>query len=102
MFLYFFDSPCSESKRDVITIPSMSKPSQIIDDITQLAGGAAGVLGNLRQQIHDDVKARVEEIAERLNLVPREDLDRVEAMLAKALTEQKEMAERLDALEKKK
>lgn len=80
----------------------MSKPSQIIDDIAQLAGGAAGLLSSVQQQIRDDITARVEEMATKLDLVPREDLDRVEALLEKALNEQKEMKARLDALEKKK
>lgn len=80
----------------------MSKPSQIIDDIAQLAGGAAGLLSSVQQQIRDDITARVEDMATKLDLVPREDLDRVEALLEKALNEQKEMKARLDALEKKK
>lgn len=80
----------------------MSKPSQIVDDIAQLAGGAAGLLSSVQKQIRDDITARVEEMATKLDLVPREDLDRVEALLEKALNEQKEMKARLDALEKKK
>jgi len=72
-----------------------------MDDIAQLAGGAAGLLSGVQQQIRDDIKARVEEMATRLDLVPREDFERVEALLEKALAEQKELKARLDALEKK-
>jgi BMFP domain-containing protein YqiC len=72
-----------------------------MDDLAQMAGGAAGLLGNLQQQVRDDIKARVEEMATRLDLVPREDLDRVEAILQKALEEQKELKQRLEILESK-
>ena len=70
-----------------------------MDDLAQLAGGAAGLLGGVQQQIRDDIKARVDEMAVRMDLVPREDLERVEAMLEKALEQQKEILERLEKLE---
>ncbi len=85
----------------MITICPMTKSSQLMDDIAQLAGGAAGLLSGVQQQIRDDIKARVEEMATRLDLVPREDFERVEGLLEKALAEQKELKARLDALEKK-
>lgn len=72
-----------------------------MDDLAQLAGGAAGLLGSVQQQMREDIKTRVEEMATRLDLVPREDFERVEALLQKALDDQKQMQERLDALEKK-
>lgn len=72
-----------------------------MDDLAQMAGGAAGLFGNLQQQIRDDIKARVEDMADKMNLVPREDLDRVEAMLQKTMEEQKELKQRLEKLEAK-
>lgn len=102
MFLNFTDSPCDDSGSDDIKFTNMTKPTQLIDDLAQMAGGAAGLFSSVQQQMRDDIKARVEEMATRLDLVPREDLDRVEALLEKALTGQKEMKARLDALEKKK
>ncbi|NCO03418.1 MAG: accessory factor UbiK family protein [Alphaproteobacteria bacterium] len=77
----------------------MLKKTDILDDIAKVAGGAAGTLNSIRQQIKNDVKARVEEVAMRLDLVPREDLDRVEALLEKVIADQEDMAARLDALE---
>lgn len=65
------------------------------DDIAKVAGGAMNVMSGLRQQMRDDIKARVEEMAARLDLVPREDLERVEALLASAI-------KRIEALEGKK
>lgn len=77
-----------------------------MDDLAQLAGGAAGLLSSVQQQMREDVKTRVEEMATKLDLVPREDFERVEALLNKALEDQKQMKERLknleDALEKNK
>lgn len=73
-----------------------------MDDIAQLAGGAAGLLGNLQQQIRDEIKVRVEDMATRMDLVPREDLDRVEALLNKTMDEQKDLKQRLEKLESNK
>lgn len=73
-----------------------------MDDIAQLAGGAAGLLSGVQQQIRDDIKARVEDMATRLDLVPREDFERVEALLEKALADQKELRNRLEKLESRK
>lgn len=77
----------------------MTKPTEILGDIAQLASGAAGLLGNAGQQIRDDIKARVEDMADKMDLVPREDLDRVEALLNKAIQEQKDILARLEKLE---
>lgn len=70
----------------------MSKSNKIFDDMAQLAGGAAGLLNDLKQQMQNDVKARVEEMATKMDLVPREDLDAL-AMQVKTLQE------RIDTLE---
>ena len=77
----------------------MTKPTELLQDMAQLAGGAAGLLGGASQQVRDDLKARIEDIADRMDLVPREDLDRVEALLQKSLKQQKEMLERIEKLE---
>lgn len=78
------------------------KQNKIVDDIAQLAGGAVGLLNGVQQQIRDDVKARIEEMASDLDLVPRDEFERVEAMLQKALSEQEELKARLEKLEGKK
>ncbi len=80
----------------------MTKPTELLGDIAQLAGGAAGLLGGAGQQIRDDIKARVEDIADRMDLVPREDLERVEALLQKSLKDQADILARLEKLEAKK
>lgn len=79
----------------------MMKPKELIGDIMQLAGGAASLLGGAGQQIRNDIKARVEDVADRMDLVPREDLERVEALLQQAITTQKDMLSRIEQLEQK-
>lgn len=80
----------------------MVNKSTLLDDVAKLAGGAAGTLNSMRSQVKNDIKARVEEVAMRLDLVPREDLDRVEALLARTMQKQDEIIKRLEELEKKK
>lgn len=62
---------------------------RIFDDLTRVAGGAMNVFSALREQITSDIKARVEEMAARMDLVPREDFERLEAQV-------KELQRRLD------
>ncbi len=78
----------------------MQAREKILDDVARVAGGAVGALGGLRRQIKDEVRARIDDLAQRLNLVPREDFERVELMIFKAREEQARLNERLIALEK--
>lgn len=59
----------------------MSKSNKIFEDLTQLAGSAAGLMNDLQKQMRDDVKTRVEELATRLDLVPREDFEKLQAQV---------------------
>lgn len=57
----------------------MKQPdSKIFDDLARVAGGAMNVFSGLREQILSEVKTRVEEAASRMDLVPREDFDRLQ------------------------
>jgi len=73
----------------------MKDTSHIIDDLAKLAGGAAGIAGSVQQQIRNDIKARVDEVAERMDLVPREDYERLEGLV-------KSLEARITELEKNK
>jgi BMFP domain-containing protein YqiC len=72
-----------------------ARDNRLFDDIARVAGGAAGLLANVRQQVAEEIKARIDEVAERADLVPRADLERVEAMLSA-------LQKRVDALDGKK
>lgn len=78
----------------------MFAKDKALDDAARLAGGAAGILGGLSQNIRADIKSRVEETAERLDLVPREDFDRLEAMLTQSRLDQAALLKRIETLEK--
>lgn len=73
----------------------MGTSDRLLDDIARVAGGAAGLLASVRQQVAEEIKARIEDMADRADLVPRADLDRVEAQL-------KALQKRVDALDVKK
>lgn len=65
--------------------------SKIFDDLARMAGGAMNVMSGLREQVASDIKARVEEMAANMDLVPREDFDRLAAQVA-------ELQKKLEAL----
>jgi len=49
----------------------MGRDPKILDDMARVAGGAVNILSGVQQQIRDDVKARVDDMADRLDLVRR-------------------------------
>lgn len=53
----------------------MGPDPKFLDDIARLAGGAANILSSLQEQIRDEVRSRVEEVAARLDLVPSDELE---------------------------
>ena len=67
----------------------MKPDPRIFDDLSRVAGGAMNVFSGLREQILNDIKARFDEMAARMDLVPREDFDRLEAQVKEL---QKQMA----------
>ena len=76
--------------------------NQILNDLAKMAGGGVGLLGDVGRSMRQDFKARIEELAVRLDLVPREDFESVQAGLESALSEIKALRTRLDRLEGKK
>ncbi len=76
------------------------KPQKgILDDIAGMAGGALSIAGSAKQQIKEEIKSRINELISEMDLVAREDFDRLEAMLVKARQEQEEMKKRIQELE---
>ncbi|MCB9989352.1 MAG: accessory factor UbiK family protein [Rhodospirillales bacterium] len=67
--------------------------------MAQMAGGAMSIAGGLRQQIREEIASHFDNLAARLDLVPREDLDQALAMIAKLRETQSALEKRLDALE---
>lgn len=65
----------------------MNSKDKMLDDVARLAGGTASLLSGLQHNIREDIKARIDETALRLDLVPRDDFDRL--MLRVEALEQK-------------
>ena len=73
---------------------------KLFDDLARMATGALGSLGQVRQQVKALVKERVEQAMEEMDVVPRREFDRVEALAQRARMRQEELEKRLATLEK--
>lgn len=83
----------------------MSRPKfdpRFLDDIARVAGGAVNIVSGLQQQLREDLRSRVDSMADRADLVPREDLQRAEAMIAKLRSRIDDLEARMDKFEGKK
>ena len=66
-----------------------------------MLGGAAGLTGGLSKSIQEDIKSHVDSFAAKMNLVPREDLERVETVLEQTRKMVEEQEKRIQDLESK-
>lgn len=82
--------------------PKDFNKEKVLDDIARLAGGAASVAGGLGKQVKEEARSRIDDIASRMDLVPREDFERLEEMLKEARLQQEALTKRVEALEGKK
>lgn len=74
---------------------------KVFDDFAQILGSGMGVLSGLSEQMQREIRARFEDLATHLDLVPREDFERLETMLTAARLKQEDMEMRLRKLEEK-
>ncbi len=78
----------------------MIKPdSKVIDDIAKLAGGAVGVVNEVRQSIQQDIRERVDVMAANMDLIPRDEFERLEALVKAQADEIEALKGRISALE---
>ncbi|MEA2740193.1 MAG: hypothetical protein QOH05_3500 [Acetobacteraceae bacterium] len=84
----------------------MSDRPKFFDDLAGVAGGAISALAGLREEAEAMVRARVDELIQRLDLVKREELEAVQELAANARAGQEaaetkvgDMETRLAALE---
>ncbi|MDE1152774.1 MAG: accessory factor UbiK family protein [Micavibrio sp.] len=73
---------------------------KFFDDIAKMATGAFGSLGEIRQLIRKQVQEGVDQILSKMDLVTRDEFERVEGMAEKARLHQQALEKRLAALEK--
>ena len=84
----------------------MSDRPRFFDDIAGVAGGAFSALAGLRDETEAMLRARLDDLIQRLDLVRREEMEAVQEMAANARTGQEaaetkvaELEARLAALE---
>ena len=77
----------------------MADRPRILDDLAGLAGGAFSALSGMRDEIEAVVRARVDEVVRRLDLVRREELDAIAELAANARIGQEAAEGRVAALE---
>lgn len=75
----------------------MKPDPKILDDLARMAGGAVNIFSGLQQQVREEIRSRVDEMMSRMDLVPREDFERLEAMVAKLRLRQEELEKQLAA-----
>ncbi|HYZ24009.1 MAG TPA: accessory factor UbiK family protein [Rhodopila sp.] len=86
----------------------MSDRPRFFDDLAGVAGGAMSALAGLREEAEAMMRARMDELMQRFDLVRRDELDAVKEMAANARAGQEaaesrvaELETRLAALEKR-
>jgi BMFP domain-containing protein YqiC len=78
---------------------TMSAREKIADDIARAAGGAIGLISGAAKQANAALRSRVDDMAQNMNLVPREDFEKLELMLIQSREEQESLKKRVEALE---
>ena len=73
----------------------MKPDPRIFDDLARMAGGAVNIVSGLQQQVREEIRSRVDEMLTRMDLVPREDFERLEAMVAQLRLRQEELEKQL-------
>ena len=77
----------------------MSGRRMVFDDVAKLATSAAGLVQGAGREVETLVRQRLEQLLERMDLVPRDEFDAVKEMAAAARAENEALAARLAALE---
>ncbi len=79
----------------------MQAGNRIIDEVTQAAGGALGLLAGAKSELDILVRQKVERLFTDMNMVPRDEFEAVKAMVAQARAENDALRARIEDLEKK-
>ncbi|MEZ5648462.1 MAG: accessory factor UbiK family protein [Alphaproteobacteria bacterium] len=77
----------------------MQTDKRILDDLARLAGGTLGALSGLKAEIETFVHDQMERVLSRMDLVRRDEVDAIKAMVVKAREENENLNRRLAALE---
>lgn len=77
----------------------MHTKDKVLDDLAQLAGGTVIMFSGLGRQVREDVKSRIDEMALRLDFVPREEFLATETVLKETRKEHEALKSRVETLE---
>jgi BMFP domain-containing protein YqiC len=77
----------------------MSDRPKFFDDLAGVAGGAISALAGLREEAEAMVRARTDELLQRLDLVRREELEAIQEMAANARAGQEAAETKVAGLE---
>lgn len=73
---------------------------KFIDDLARVATGALGSFSEIRHQVQALVKERVDTLIDQMDVVSREEFERIEAVAEKARRHQIDLEKRIATLEK--
>ncbi len=79
----------------------MQTGNRIIEEVTQAAEGALGLLAGAKSELDALVRQKVERILIDMNMVPRDEFEAVKAMAAQARMECDQLKERIEELEQR-
>lgn len=77
----------------------MSGRRMVFDDVAKLATSAAGLMQGAGREVETLVRQRLEQLLDRMDLVPRDEFEAVKEMAAAARSENEDLRSRLEALE---
>lgn len=80
----------------------MTTRDKVLDDLARLAGGGMSLLSGLSQQMKSDMRARLDDLALQLDLVPREEFERVESLLRHTVQEVAQLRKTVAAMQSEK
>lgn len=77
----------------------MQTTNRLLDDLARVAGGAAGVVAGVKDEIEARVRQHLERVLDGMELVSRDEFEAARAMAAEARAENERLEKRLAALE---
>ncbi len=77
----------------------MQTTNRLLDDLARVAGGAAGVVAGVKDEIEARVRHHLERVLDGMELVSRDEFEAARAMAAEARAENERLEKRLAALE---
>ncbi len=77
----------------------MQSDNRILDDLARVLSGAMGATSGFRGDMESRLREPLERLAERMQLVTREEFELVREMAEKARQEQEDLADRVRVLE---